>query len=121
MAIQGKIIHIGQAFCGNRKSDGQPWKSQEYVLETSGQYSKKVCFKLMNDKIDQANIQIGHTVEIEVDASSREYNGRWYTELTAWKVNNQGFVNAAPAQQPVYQQQAPQGYAAPQSNSGMPF
>lgn len=111
MPIRGKVIAIGQCFNGTKKSDGQPWRKQEYVIETEGKFPKKVAFSVMNDKIDEANLQMGHTVEIEVDASSREYNGRWYTELTAWRINNLGVVPATQFQQPVYQQQAPQGYS----------
>lgn len=120
MPITGKIVHIGQVVSGTRKKDGQPWKKQEFVLETGGQYPKKVAFSIMNDKIDKANIQLGHSVEIEVDALSREYNGKWYTELTAWKVNNHGVVNAPEHTQPVYQQQAPQGYQQPQPQAPAP-
>ena len=127
MAIQGKIIHIGARAEGISKK-GTPWKKQEYVLETLGQYPKKVAFSIMNDKIDQAAIQMGHDVEIEVDAQSREYNGKWYTELNAWKIRN--LSNPQPTQYPQntgYQQQPPQGYTQPQysqptsNNDQMPF
>lgn len=117
--IQGKIIAVGQSFNGTTK-DGKPWRKQEYIMEISGPYPKKLAFSVMNDKIDNANLQVGHTAEIEIDAQSREYNGKWYTEVTAWKVNNRGIVNTAPGHD-VYQQQPPQGYAAPQSNNQMPF
>ena len=110
MAIKGKIIHIGQIMSGVSKA-GKSWKKQEFALETEGQYPKKVAFSVMNDRIDQSNIQMGQSVEIEVDAQSREYQGKWYTELTAWRINNFGFVQPT-QQQPVYQQQAPQGYVA---------
>lgn len=128
MPIKGKIIAVGAMFNGTRKSDGQPWKKQEYVLETAGQYPKKVAFNVMNDKIDKAALQVGHSVEIDVDASSREYNGRWYTELTAWRINNMGVVNNV-EQRPVYEQQAPEGYSAaqtqptptPNTNDSFPF
>lgn len=117
MSITGKVIVVGQSYTGTNKL-GNAWRKQEYVIETDGQYPRKVAFYVMNDKIDQAAIQLGHVVEIEFDPESREYNGRWYTNLTAWKVVNRGVVNtpaAAPVQAvPVYQQSAPQGYAAPQ-------
>lgn len=126
MPIKGKIIHIGASYNGTRKSDGQPWKKQEFVMETVGQYPKKVAFSLMNDKIDKAAIQMGDYLEIEVDAQSREYNGKWYTELTAWKVYKPG--NAGMSNPNVYQQQPPQGYQQPQyqpspsiNDSDIPF
>lgn len=121
MAIQGKIIVVGAKAEGISKTKGTPWKKQEYVLETSGQYPKKVAFYIMNDKIDQAGIQVGHDVEIEVDAQSREYNGKWYTELNAWKIRN--LSNPQPSQYPnsnAYQQTAPQGYSAPQYSQPAP-
>lgn len=130
--IRGKVIAVGQKMEGVSKSKGTSWKKQEYVIETEGKYPKKVAFSLMNDKIDLAAIQMGQTIEVEVDAQSREYNGRWYTELTAWRVNNLGVVNTPQYQQSVYQQTAPQGYAPTQTaqpvntfgqtnDSSMPF
>lgn len=115
MAIRGRIIAIGQMANGISKSKGTPWKKQEFILETSGQYPKKVAFSIMNDKIEQAAIQIGHDVEVEVDAQSREYNGRWYTELTAWKIRNYSIQHNTPyAPNNGFQQTAaPQGYSAP--------
>lgn len=110
--IRGKIIHCLGENSGTSKS-GKAWRKAEYVLETEGQYPKKVKFSIMNERIDQANLQVGCTAEIEIDAESREWQGKWYTDLTAWKINNLGFYQQAPQpqQQPVYQQQTPQGYA----------
>ena len=42
------------------------------------------------DKIDQFNLQQGEAVEVSVDLESREYNGRWYTDVKAWKVSRPG-------------------------------
>ena len=112
---RGRIIHVGQLQSGVSKA-GKNWQKQQFVLETDGQYPKKVSFNLMNDRIAQAQIQMGQTVEIDADAESREYQGKWYTDINAWRVNNLGFVaTSAPVQtQAVYQQQAPQGYQQPQ-------
>lgn len=111
MAIRGRIIHCLGENSGTSKA-GKAWRKAEYVLETEGQYPKKVKFSIMNERIDQANLQVGCTAEIEIDAESREWQGKWYTDLTAWKINNMGFYQQAPQpqQQPVYQQQTPPGY-----------
>lgn len=127
--IRGQVVFVGQLQQGIGKTSGKEWKKQEYAIQTDGQYSKKVAFSLMNDKIAQANIQMGQTIEIEIDAQSREYQGKWYTELTAWRVNNLGnapqqFGQPNAQSQSVYQQSAPQGYqqpAPPPSSSDMPF
>jgi hypothetical protein len=86
MEISGKIIAVLPEQGGTSKS-GNEWKKQEYVLETHEQYPKKVCFQLFGaDKIAQAAIQTGEELTIHFDIDSREYQGRWFTNINAWKV-----------------------------------
>ena len=66
-----------------------------------------MCFSLFGDKIDQFPIQVGQDVTVSIGIESREFNGRWYTEVNAWNVTYSG-------QQPQPQQQAtPQPPVAP--------
>lgn len=119
MAIRGRIIHVFQPKSGVSQA-GKEWSKQEFVIETEGQYPKKVAFGVMNGRI---TMNVGDVVEIEVDAQSREYNGKWYTELTCWRCNNLGnqpYAQSAPQQQAVYQQTPPQGYQAPQNPAPAP-
>jgi len=85
MEISGKIIAVLPMATGEGKNG--IWRSQDYVLETSDQYPKKVCFNLFNDKIDQFPMAIDDVVNVSFDIESREYNGRWYTSIRAWKVD----------------------------------
>ncbi len=86
MEITGKIIAVLPAQGGTSKN-GNEWKKQEYVLETHEQYPKKVCFQIFGaDRIDQAAIQLGEELTVSFDIDSREYNGRWFTNINAWKV-----------------------------------
>jgi len=94
MEISGKIIAVLPIATGQGKNG--TWRSQDYVLETADQYPKKVCFNLFNDKIDQFPLAIDDQVNMSFDVESREYNGRWYTTVRAWKVEK-GAVSAAPA------------------------
>ncbi len=95
MEISGKIIAVLPLATGQGKNG--TWRSQDYVLETADQYPKKVCFNLFNDKIDQFPMAIDDVVNVSFDVESREYNGRWYTTVRAWKVDK----NVASAQGPV--------------------
>ena len=88
MEIRGKIIELLAEKSGQSANGG--WRKQEYILETDGQYPKKICFMAWGDKIDQFNIKHGETVEVSVDLESRAYNGRWYTDVKAWKVSKEG-------------------------------
>lgn len=100
---------------GTSKS-GNAWQKRNFVIETAGQYPKKVCMQLFGDKVNECP-NVGEEVKVSFDAESREWNGKWFTQLNAWKVERQG---AQPApQQPVYQQAQPQ--APTQEDSGLPF
>lgn len=88
MEIKGKVVQLLQLQTGQGKK-GQ-WKKQEFIIETQGQYPKKVCLSAWGDKVDQYNLSIGDEVSVSVDLESREYNGRWYTEARAWKLEKSG-------------------------------
>lgn len=94
MEITGKIIAVLPQATGQGKNG--TWRSQDYVLETADQYPKKVCFNLFNDKIDQFPLAIDDQVNVSFDVESREFNGRWYTTVRAWKVEKAA-VSASPA------------------------
>ena len=85
MELPGKIIQILPEESG-QSSRGE-WRKQQYVLETEGQYPKKVCFMAWGDKIDEFSIKEGEELTISINIESREYNGKWYTDVKAWKVN----------------------------------
>jgi hypothetical protein len=85
MELTGKIIQLLEEKSG--ESAKGPWRKQEYIIETNGQYPKKVCFMAWSDKIDEFAIKEGDTVTVSIDLESREYNGRWYTDVKAWKVS----------------------------------
>ncbi len=86
MEVSGKIIAVLPIQEGTSKA-GNPWKSQSYVLETQEQYPKKVCFEVFGeDRIKNNPCQIDDVVTVSFDLESREYNGRWYTSVRAWKI-----------------------------------
>ena len=109
MEVKGRVAQLLPLTTGMGKKG--PWKKQEFILETQGQYPKKICFSIWGEKVDQFNLAIGDVINVSVDLESREYNGRWYTEARAWKIEKVGgtaqgsadpigdepFVNQAPA------------------------
>jgi hypothetical protein len=89
MEITGKVFKMLPLVTGQGKNG--EWRKQEFVIEIeSGQFPKKVCLSLWGDKIDQAAIAEGETVKVFFDLESREYNGRWFTEARAWRVEKGG-------------------------------
>jgi hypothetical protein len=84
MELSGKIIKILPLQSGTGKNGA--WKKQEFVVETPGQISRKVCFNIWGEKIEQFKLTEGAEVKVSFDIESREYNGKWYTDVKAWKV-----------------------------------
>ena len=86
MEIKGKIIQILPLQSGV-SSASKEWKKQDVVIEINGQYPKKVCLSAMNNKI--GSFDVGDVVNFQIEAESREYNGKWYTSLNIWKYEKQ--------------------------------
>ncbi|MBQ7818215.1 MAG: DUF3127 domain-containing protein [Bacteroidales bacterium] len=100
MEIKGKIIAVLPLQSGVSQA-GKQWKKQEFVVETPDQFPRKVCMTLFGDRVDQYPIAIGDDVVVSIDIESREYNGRWYTNVNAWKIEKATAQAEAPAPAPV--------------------
>lgn len=95
MEISGKIIQALEEQSGNGRNG--VWRKRDYIMETPGQYPKKVCLTVWGDKIDQFNIQEGSDLTASIEVESREYNGKWYTDVKVWRVNSQESNNGGGA------------------------
>lgn len=108
MEISGKIIAVLPLQSGVGKN-GTEWKKQEYVIQTSDQYPKKMCFNLWGDRIQEFGIQEGQDLDVSFDIDCREWNGKWFNDIKAWKVIQRN-VYQAPQQSANQQYQAPKEY-----------
>lgn len=97
MEITGKIILALPEVSGTSKA-GNAWKKREYVLETQETYPRKVFFNFFGDRVDQFPLQVGEVATISFDIESREFNGRWYTDIRAWKAEKPAAAASASAQ-----------------------
>jgi hypothetical protein len=82
--LQGKVIQVLGEQGGQGKNG--PWRKRDFILEIPGKYPKKVCITQWGDNIDQQAVQEGMDVTASVDIQSREYNGNWYTDVKAWRI-----------------------------------
>ncbi len=131
MEIKGKIIQVLPLQEGVSKA-GNNWKKQEYVLETQDTYPRKVKFDFFGERVDQFPLAIGDMVTVSFDLESREFNGRWYTDVRAWKADKGDAMasivadpiqNYGSAPQPPFGTPAPQQFAAPANDESddLPF
>lgn len=89
LKVTGTITSISDVQTGTSKTTGNEWAKLEFAIETEGEYPKTVAFTVFGaekvDKFIQYN-SVGDKVEVSFDPQSREYQGRYYTDLNAWKV-----------------------------------
>lgn len=85
MELTGKVSKVLEMKSGQSRN-GKEWRNQDFVVEfMDGEYSKSVCFTVKGDSLDHIPDE-GDEVKVSFTPESREYNGRWYTSLTAWKI-----------------------------------
>ena len=90
MEIKGRILAVLEEKSGTSQRTGNNWRCGQYVLETIEQYPKKILFEVFGEeKIHSMNIHIGEELTVFFDVDAREYNGKWYNQIRAWKVKRQ--------------------------------
>ena len=98
MQLQARLINILPLQKGTSKNG--EWKKQDIIVETDDQYPKKICVSIWGDKINESLLKEGNKLDISINIESREYNGKWYTDVKAWKIELVG-DNAPQSQEPI--------------------
>jgi hypothetical protein len=95
--ITGKIVKIMPEQTGAGKKG--TWVKQEFVIETTEQYPKKICCSVWGDKVESLrSFSMGDSIKVSFNLESREYNERWYTDVRAWKIESaEGGSTSSPA------------------------
>lgn len=125
MELAGRVIAVLEPKNGTSRN-GNEWMVQEYVIETHDQYPRRMCFDVFGaDKIQQFAIKVGEELNVSFDIDAREWQGRWFNSIRAWKVERVGQaqpaapeapfppINAAPA--------APVDFSAGDEKDDLPF
>ena len=126
MELAGKVIAVLEPRGGVSKS-GNEWKVQEYVIETHDQYPRRMCFDVFGaDKIQQFNIQVGEELNVFFDIDAREWQGRWFNSIRAWKVERVSAAQQMPPMDAPFPPMnaaptAPVDFAASDEKDDLPF
>lgn len=60
-----------------------PWKKRDIIVESLDQYHNKICVSIWIEKIDLKDFSTGDSIKISYYLSSKESNGRWFTQVIA--------------------------------------
>ncbi len=95
LVIEGRVVDIFPAQSGTTQAN-KPWRKQSFLIETEGQFPKKAVFECWNDLCDKIPTVIGTKVEVGFNIDTREYNSKYYTTLSAWRVFTKDKPSGAP-------------------------
>lgn len=95
-SVKGKIVKICPIEKGTSKA-GKEWSKQNLVIDTGDQYNPNVCINFFGDKSDLLqNVSVGNDVEVHINISSREFNGKWYHNVDGWKIDGGASQGSTP-------------------------
>jgi len=83
--VEGKFFKTLEPVSGEK--NGKKWSKQFFVIELPGQYTSYGQFTIWNDRVNLSNFKEGDNVKVFFDINSREFNGRVYTDLVAYRVD----------------------------------
>ncbi len=99
MQIKGKVVKVLPLLSGISGS-GKDWQKQDFVIqEIEGNYPKTICLTGFGDIVNKVkNLQVKQVITAHINIESREYNSKWYTNVSVWKIDFEGITNSAPAE-----------------------
>ncbi|MBQ6871099.1 MAG: DUF3127 domain-containing protein [Bacteroidales bacterium] len=100
MAIDIKCRLVGKLQVQNGNSARGAWCKQDFIVETIETYPRKICMNVWGeDKVAElSGYNIGENLTISVNIESREFNGRWYTDVRAWRIQRESAAQNAGVQ-----------------------
>ena len=97
MEVKGVLVQVLETVKG--ESAKGSWEKTDFVIETEGSYPKKICFTDFNNKANVKRFAEGQVITVKFNLESKEYQGRWFPNVTAWSIEGdaQPAQTAAPA------------------------
>ena len=89
MILKGKFKALLKKETGTSKT-GKQWEKQSFILDTGADFNSEICITTFGENIEKIqNIKEGTDIEISVNISSKEFNGKYYHNISAWKIDTQ--------------------------------
>ena len=83
MQFKARVIDRLPMQSGTSRS-GNDWSKATLIVETITQYPKKVAISNMKRAAEFNSLPNGTVATFDVEMESREFNSRWYTDVTCW-------------------------------------
>lgn len=106
----------------------QSFQAREFVIEMAGQYPQMIKFQLTQDRcaaLDPFNE--GDEIKVQFDLRGREWNGKYFTNLNAWRLEKGDTPTTGGADTPTFDSHFPSANDEPfmpeatTNNDDLPF
>lgn len=99
--VKGRVIKVLQEEKGVSTA-GKNWFKSGFVIETEDQYPKKIALTVMSENLMPVvrTLTIGEQVTAHINLDSREHQDKWFTNVTAWKIDRAEAKVVAIVEQP---------------------
>ena len=96
MKVKGKLTKKLSVESGTSKA-GKEWSKQTIVIDNGSDFNPEIAISFFgSEKIDTlTGFNIGNEVEVDINLSSREYNGRYFHNIDGWKITSVDLGQAA--------------------------
>lgn len=87
MEIKGNVYQISEVQKGTSKS-GKEWTRQNLVIDTGDEYNPHLSISFLGEKCSLLNnLKINDVVNVHINLSSKEWSGKWFTNVNGWKID----------------------------------
>ena len=84
----GQVVHVGETEFFGANQFAKRTVVIEYAAGKDGQYTNHLAACMVKDNCDKLDaVNVGDTATLKCDVRSREYNDRWYTDVTCWAIS----------------------------------
>lgn len=86
--LKGLLAHIGDVETITLRNGGEMRKRTVVIDYKSGQFDRKAAFVVQVDSVNAEvnNMRLGDEVTMHYNIESREWNGKWFTDLKVWRI-----------------------------------
>ena len=120
LEISGRLLQILPEQTGQGQNG--PWLKQNFIIETQEQFPKKICVVCWNDKAEiLKQLKPGDELKVAINIESREFNGKWYTDVKAWKIETGGNMGKSASGEFTPDREASYSEAPPEFKDDLPF
>jgi len=94
MEIKGNVYQISEVQKGTSKA-GKEWTRQNIVIDTGDEYNPHLSISFLGEKCSLLdNLKINDEVKVHINLSSKEWSGKWFTNVNGWKIDLVGVVES---------------------------